>query len=162
MRLDRRHQCLHECEARTSDDNSTTEKFDVAEKRDVAGRDACVPVASAITLISMPAKTLTALVTLLINIAIGVVVFFFMLLTMNGYSESDATYGLGSYIVLALIVSLLMSLCAAVLVHFLMKRKFRGWTAALIAIPIFSIVGAVLKVVCSIIGVAVAEYVRVN
>jgi len=48
MRLDRRHPCLHECEARTSDDNSTTEKFDVAEKRDVAGRDACVPVASAV------------------------------------------------------------------------------------------------------------------
>jgi hypothetical protein len=43
----------------------------------------------------MPAKTLTALVTLLINIVIGVGIFFFMLLAMNGYSESDATYGLG-------------------------------------------------------------------
>jgi len=110
----------------------------------------------------MPAKILTALVTLLINVAIGVVILLSMLLAMNGYSESDATYGFGVYIALAVIVSLLMSMCAAVLVHILMKRKFRGWTAALIAIPVFSIVGAGLKVVCSIIGVAVAEYMRVN
>ena len=111
---------------------------------------------------SMPAKILTALITLLINVAIGAVIFFFMLLAMNGYSESDASYGLGSYILLAFIVSLLMAISSAVLAHALMKRNFRGWTAALVAIPVFSIVGAALKVVCSIIGLAVAEYVRVN
>ena len=110
----------------------------------------------------MPAKIVTALITLLINVAIGVVVFFFMLLAMNGYSESDATYGFGAYIVLALIVSLIMSLSAGFLTHVLMKRNFRGWTSALIAVPVFSIVGAVLKIVCSIIGVSVAEFVRVN
>jgi hypothetical protein len=143
-------------------------KFDAAEKRYVAGGDACVPVAirqfraKALLSISMSAKILTALITLLINIAIGVAIFFVLLLAMNGYSESDATYGLGSYVVLALIVSLLMSTCAAVLVHILMKRQFRGWTAALIAVPSFSIIGGGLKVVCSIIGVAVAEYARVN
>ena len=110
----------------------------------------------------MPAKILTALVTLLINVAIGVVIFFFLLLAMNGYSESDATYGFGAYVVLALIVSLLMSTCGALLVHILMKRNFRGWTAALIAIPLFSLIGGGLKIVCSIAGVAIAEYVRVN
>ena len=110
----------------------------------------------------MPAKILTAVARLLINVAIGVVIFFFLLLAMNGYSESDATYGFAVFIVLAFIVSLIMSLCAGFLVHILMKRNFRGWTSALIAVPAFSIVGGVLKIVCSIIGVSVAEYVRVN
>ena len=113
-------------------------------------------------IIWMQAKILAALITLLINIAIGVVIFFFMLLAMNGFSESDATYGLGAYIVLALLVSLSMSVLSVVVVHGLMKRQFRGAVAALIAIPIFSIVGAGLKIVCSIIGVSIAEYVRVN
>ena len=110
----------------------------------------------------MPAKILTALATLLIYVSIGVVIFFFMLLAMNGYSESDATYGLGAYIVLALIVSLIMSLCAALLAHIFMKRNFRGWTSALIAVPLFSVIGGGLKIVCSIVGVAIAEYVRVH
>ena len=110
----------------------------------------------------MPAKILAAVVTLLINIAIGVTIFFFMLLAMNGYSESDATYGLGAYIVLAVIVSLVMSMCTALLVHVLMKREFRGWVAALISVPLFSVLGGGLKIVCSIVGVAIAEYVRVN
>ena len=110
----------------------------------------------------MPAKILAALVTLLINVVIGVVIFVFLLLAMNGYSESDATYGLGVYVVLGLIVSLTMSLLATLLVHILMKRNLRGWTAALIAIPLFSVIGLGLKIVCSIAAVAVAEYVRVN
>jgi hypothetical protein len=42
--LERRRPRLHECEARTSDYDSTIERFDVAEKRDVAGGDARVPV----------------------------------------------------------------------------------------------------------------------
>jgi hypothetical protein len=43
-----------------------------------------------------------------------------------------------------------------------MKRNFRGWTAALIAVPVFSVIGLGLKLVCSVVGVAVSEYVRVN
>jgi hypothetical protein len=110
----------------------------------------------------MATKVAAFLITLLINFAAGVAIFFFLLLAMNGYSESDATYGLGVYIVLALIVSLIMSTSAALLVHILMKRNFRGWTSGLIAVLIFSVIGVGMKVVCSLIGVGVAEYVRVN
>jgi len=101
-------------------------------------------------------------VTLLINTAVGVAVFFFMLLAMNGFSESDATYGLGAYVFLALAVSFAMGGSAAFAVHLLMGRAFRGVTAVLISISIFSIIGAGLKIVCSIIGVLIADYVRVN
>ena len=110
----------------------------------------------------MATKIIAFLVTLVINIAAGVVVFFFMLLGMNGFSESDANYGLGTYIVLAAAVSLLMATGAAGLVHILSKRKFRGIVSALIAIPVFSVAGAGLKIVCSIVGIFVADYVRVN
>ena len=48
MRLERRRPRLHECEARKGSRDLRPEKFDVAEKRDVAGRDACGPVASAL------------------------------------------------------------------------------------------------------------------
>ncbi len=100
--------------------------------------------------------------TLVINIAAGVAIFFFMLLAMNGFSESDANYGLGAYIGLAVIVTLLMSSGAALLVHVLIKRKFRPTVAALIAVPIFSVIGVGLKLVCIIIGIFIADYVRVN
>lgn len=110
----------------------------------------------------MGSKIGAFLITLVINVASGVAVFFFMLLAMNGYSESDASYGLVTYIVLALFVSLLMSIGAAAAVHLLMKREFRGMVSALIAMPIFSVVGAGLTIVCSIIGVAIAEFVRTN
>jgi hypothetical protein len=105
-------------------------------------------------------KLVAFFVTFLINIAIGVVVFFFLLIAMNGYSESDATYGLGSYVALALIVSLLMSAAAAFTTHVLVKREFRPVIAAVISIGMFSVIGAGLKLVCSIIGVAIAEYFR--
>ena len=85
-----------------------------------------------------------------------------MLLAMNGFSESDASYGLITYIVLGVLISLLMSTCAALLVHVLLKRGFSKIASGFIAIPIFSVLGGILKIGCSVIGVMVAEYVRVN
>ncbi len=110
----------------------------------------------------MTAKIIAFVITLLTNVAIGVVVFFLMLLAMNGFSESDANYGLATYIALALLVSFAMSTAASLSVHLLMRREFRGWVAGLIAVPVFSIIGGGLKVVCSIIGILIADYVRVN
>jgi len=102
------------------------------------------------------------LITLILNIAIGIAVFFFMLLAMNGFSESDANYGFVTYIVLAILASLLMATLAATAVHLLMKRGFRSPSASLIGIGSFTVIGVVLKVICSIIGVLVADFVRTN
>jgi len=44
MRLERRHPCLHECEARKGSYVLEMLQFDAAERRGVAGRDACAPV----------------------------------------------------------------------------------------------------------------------
>ncbi len=110
----------------------------------------------------MAIKITAFFITLLLNVAAGVALFFFMMLAMNGFSESDATYGFIAFIVLALMVTILTSSGAAYLVHVLQKRKFHGAVAALIAVPIFSFIGVGLKIGCSIIGVLIAEYVRVN
>lgn len=110
----------------------------------------------------MSAKITALIVTLLINLAAGVIVLFSMLLALNGFSEDDGMYGLGAYIVLGVGVTVLMSAGAYVLVQVLLKRGFRKVTSALIAIPIFSVAGVLLKIVCGIIGVLIADYVRVN
>lgn len=110
----------------------------------------------------MAVKLTAFFITFFINVVIGIVVFVFLLMAMNGYSESDAMYGFGAYILSALFVSLLMGACAARVVHILMNRKFSGTSAAFIAVPIFCVVGAGLKLVCAVVGVAAAEYVRVN
>lgn len=110
----------------------------------------------------MAPKIIAAILTFLINIAAGVVIFFMMLVAMNGYSGSDAEYGLGVYIVLAVLISMLMSVAAFLLSGRLLKKQFSSVTSALIAIAVFAIIGIVLKIVSSLIGVGVSEYVRVN
>ena len=110
----------------------------------------------------MAAKVVTFLITLILNIAIGIAVFFFMLLAMNGFSESDANYGFITYIILAAVVSLIMASLAVVTAHLLSKRGFRALSSSVIGIGSFTVIGLVLKVVCSIIGVLVADFVRTN
>ena len=44
----------------------------------------------------------------------------------------------------------------------LTKKQFGAVSASIITILIFSVVGGVLKFVCSLIGVGVAEFVRVK
>jgi len=110
----------------------------------------------------MMPKLMAAILTALLNLAVGFIVFFLMLLAMNGFSESDANYGIVAYIILAVAATILMALLAAATVYLLMKR---GWGAAgsvILGVVIFSGVGAGLKVVCSVIGVLVADFARVH
>ncbi|HVQ56953.1 MAG TPA: hypothetical protein VMS29_09375, partial [Pyrinomonadaceae bacterium] len=76
--------------------------------------------------------------------------------------EDDAMFGIVTYVVLAVLVTILMSVSAILLVRNLQKRKFSGVAAALIAVLVFSVSGAVLKVLGGMIGVGVAEFLRVN
>jgi hypothetical protein len=110
----------------------------------------------------MTAKIAAFIITLIINVAAGIVVLFAMLLAMNGYSESDATYGIVAFIVLAIFVSLLMATLAVFVVQVLIKRQFRAVVSAIIAVCAFSVIGVVLKSVCGMIGIGVTEFVRVN
>jgi len=97
-----------------------------------------------------------------LNMAFGVVALSFMIIAMNGYSEGDATWGLGGYIILALVTGIVTSGGAVMLVHLLSKRQFSAVVSALIAIIVFSALAAGLHAVCSLLGIGIAEFVRVN
>jgi hypothetical protein len=110
----------------------------------------------------MAAKIIAFLITFITNIAAGVLIFFFMLIVMNGFRESDATWGLGIFIILAILIAILMSLGAVFVIRLLVKKQFSGAVSALIATPGFLILGIVLEIVAGLIGIGVAEFVRVN
>lgn len=110
----------------------------------------------------MAAKIVAAIVTCVLNLAIGVAVLAVLVISLNGYSARPGQAALITYIVLGLAVTIVMSLSAFLLTGYLIKREFSGVVAALIAVPVFCVVGAVLKVVCVFIGILIAEVVRVN
>lgn len=110
----------------------------------------------------MWAKGLAGVLVLAANLAAGGAVFAGMLLGMNGFSESDANWGIGAYILCALAVTAGMVVGAVLAVRFLAGQGWNEWGAAALAAAVFAGVGAGLKVVCGIIGVLVAEAVRVN
>ena len=107
-------------------------------------------------------KLIAAIVTGLVNLAAGIMVFFFMLLAMNGFSESDANYGIVTYMILGVSATILMAVSAVLTVHLLLKRNWGAAGSAILAIVVFSALGAGLKVISSIIGLLVADFVRVN
>ena len=73
---------------------------------------------------NMMAKIITGLSTLGLNLAAGVLILFTMLMAMNGYSEGDAEWGLGTFIILGALISIAMTAGSVILVHFLAKRHY--------------------------------------
>ncbi len=110
----------------------------------------------------MAARIVTFLLTFIAHVAVGVMILAVMVMAMNGYSESDAMWGLGTYVVLAFLISLVMSIGAAFFVNRLKKRRFNTVVAVLITVAAFAIVGTALNVISGFIGVIAAQIVRVN
>jgi len=108
------------------------------------------------------AKLASLFITLILNIAIGVVVLATMLIAMNGYSESDAIWGLGVFVLLAIFVSILMSIASFILNGRLAAKQYNSFVAVIVPVLVFSVVGCGLLIISSLIGVGVAEFVRVN
>lgn len=111
----------------------------------------------------MAAKLLTFFITFFSNIVICTGLFFFLLLALNGYNGDDGEWGIYTFFGLAFVVTVVCSLLSILLVNYLMKRKQKNGTiAGLIAIPVFVILGAALNFVAVVIGIIVAEVVRIN
>lgn len=100
--------------------------------------------------------------TIILNIVAAIVIFLILLIVMNGYSESDAVWGLIAFVVLAVIAAAVMSAAAFVMTGFLTKRAYKGIAAVLITVPIFTVLGLALEAACAAAGVLVAELVRTN
>lgn len=110
----------------------------------------------------MAAKITAFLLTVTVCIIAAVISLFVLLLAMNGFSESDAMWGLGAFIVLSVLVSILSGFGAVIMAARLIAKQFTPVRSLLIAVPVFSIVGTGLVLVSSLVGVGVTEFVRVN
>lgn len=108
----------------------------------------------------MTPKIIAAIIIAGINAVVGVLVFFFLLVAMNGYSERVASYGLGAFVILALIVTMSMAAVGFLLTGRLVKRSRGSVHAALLSTVVGSVLGAFLKVVSALVGIGVAEIIR--
>jgi hypothetical protein len=95
-------------------------------------------------------------------LAAAVVILLAMLLAMNGYHESDATWGLGLFALLALMISAAMGAAASYAASFLIRKGWHPALAALFASIACFVAGVGLEILSSIAGVGVAEIVRLN
>jgi hypothetical protein len=88
-------------------------------------------------------QILNFLITILAGIGVGVILFFFLIVGLNGYSEQQATPGLILYIVWALFFSLAAAILSVLTAKYLINKKsFSALGAVAIAAPIFIIVVA--------------------
>lgn len=110
----------------------------------------------------MAAKIITFLLILGINIAVGVGFVFFLMLSLNGFSEGDAMYAFGIFIVGGLLVSVLMATAGVFLVKFLTGKEWNVFLAVLLSIVSFVVLGFILKIVIFFVGIFAADFVRTS
>ena len=106
-------------------------------------------------------KAIPFLVTSLINLGIGGVLFFFLLLALNGFSGKQAEPGLILFAVWVLLAALLAGAASVWLTNFfVVKKEMNFWLAAAISIIIFSLCGCVFNVVGWFASLFVTEALR--
>ncbi len=100
------------------------------------------------------------LATALGNIGIGIVLFFILLLSLNGYSGKQAEPGLILFIIWVLLFSA-AAVCAVLSANFLTAKKSLNWIAAsLISVLIFVVAGAILNFGGTIVAIVLTEALR--
>lgn len=110
----------------------------------------------------MAAKIITFLLIFGINIAIGAGLVFFLMLSLNGFSERDANYAFGIFIVGGFLVSVLTGLAGVFLVRFLTEKDWNAVFAGLLSVASFVVLGFILKVVIFFVGILVADHIRTS
>ena len=106
-------------------------------------------------------KVVIFLVTALGNMGIGIILFFFLLLSLNGYSEKQAEAGLILFIIWVLFFSAAVAVCAVLSASFLTIKKSLNWIAAsLVSILIFVVIGAILNFVGTVAAIVLTEALR--
>ena len=101
------------------------------------------------------------LATALGNIGIGIMLFFILLLSLNGYSGKQAEPGLILFIIWVLLFSAAAAVCAVLSANFLTTKKSLNWIAAsLISVLIFVVAGAILNFGGTIVAIVLTEALR--
>jgi len=101
-------------------------------------------------------------IALVLNLAFLLFAAFFLLVALNGYNESDGLPGLIVFGVLAIIARIVFAILSVFAYHKLVAREFGAFVAALLSIVPAWIVCSIVICIAGLIGVGVAEFVRVN
>ncbi len=110
----------------------------------------------------MTAKIITFLTIGSVNLAVSVFLLFFLLLGLNGFSERDANYAFLFFIIGAFVSAVMTGILGIVLLKILINNNFHSISASIIAILIFSILGAVINIALWFGGLIIAEIVRTS
>jgi uncharacterized membrane protein len=106
----------------------------------------------------MGAKITAFLITLVLMAIFAIVGFVLLVLALNGYSESDSTYAFGAYGIFSFLLVFAFACLAGGITHLLLGREFQPKGAAMLAMLISLIIGAVALFICIVIGVGIAEW----
>ena len=106
-------------------------------------------------------KIAAFLITALTNIGIGVVLFFFLIIALNGYSGSQAEPGLILFIVWVLIFSIAFAVLSVFATKYLIeKRALSRFTAAIISTMIFIVAGGIFSFIGIFAAIGLIEALR--
>jgi hypothetical protein len=106
-------------------------------------------------------KIATFLITALVNAGLSFVMFFMLMLSMNGFHENQAMPGLLLFIVWGLLSAIITGILSFLLANYLATKKALAkiW-AALISMTIFILVGGVSTVVGFLAAIFLASALR--
>ena len=106
-------------------------------------------------------KAATFIITALANIGIGFVLFFVLLLSLNGFAGGEAAPGLILFVLWAALCSLAAAVLSFMSAKYLTEKKFfNPLLAALSAIVFFVVVGAAVNFVGVIAAVFLTSAMR--
>jgi len=110
----------------------------------------------------MAVKLASAFITLVLLVAIAVVLFAAMLVIMNGFSESDATWGIAAFGLLVIGICILATVTAAWLAERFAKKEMHAALNVVLSSLVSTLVGSVLLGASGFVCVIVADMVRRN
>ena len=106
-------------------------------------------------------KIAAFLLTATINLGVGIILFFFLIIALNGYSEKQAAPGLILFIVWILIFSLAAACLSFFTVSYLIKKKsFSPLAGAFFSIIGFVFIGVILDLVGILAAIGLIEGLR--
>lgn len=108
----------------------------------------------------MAPKLIAAILTALILLTSAAVIFMMMLIGMNGFSGSDASWGMGAYVAMTLIIVLISAFAAWFGTGYFVGREMNSILAVIIPVAILSLLAVVLEVAAAFAGVIIADIVR--
>jgi len=106
----------------------------------------------------MGAKVTAFLIALVVMIFLAVAGFIVLILALNGYSESDATYSFGVYGIFAFLLVFAGACVAGGVAHLLTVREFKPTGTVMISVIVAAVFGFIALFICIIIGIGIAEW----